>query len=364
MDKHYLIPGLFCNIKTNLQICSKFMRNIILYIVILFLFLFYSCSTEFDVNADWEDITIVYCLLNIEDSIHYVKVNKAFLGEENAYITAQISDSLYYSELTVALEEWQEGANQPYNIIDLVYNDEMDKEPGLFAHVPNILYTTTHELNPVYEYKLNITVPDKDRSVSATTELLDELKVSKPTLYPQEKVSLADTYTAKWESTENARIYELTLRFHYLEVIAGDTSEYFLDYGLPSRTSDKLNGGQKMEIEISGGMFMSFLASNILVDENVRRLAHKKAMDFMFVIGDDDLNTYIEVSQPSTGIVQDKPTFSNINNGIGLFASRFNKTIFGKSLTNNTLDSLAYGASTKYLNFADHFDLYYYINTD
>ena len=40
-------------------------------------------------------------------------------------------------------------------------------------------------------------------------------------------------------------------------------------------------------------------------------------------VGTTDLETYIDVNKPITGIVQERPHFSNINNGIGLFSSRF-----------------------------------------
>jgi hypothetical protein len=33
----------------------------------------------------------------------------------------------------------------------------------------------------------------------------------------------------------------------------------------------------------------------------------------------------MEVNEPFEGIVQERPSFTNINNGIGLFSSRFNK---------------------------------------
>jgi len=340
------------------------MKNIIIYIVIALSVISFSCSTEFDVNGDWEDITIVYGLLNIKDSVHYIKVNKAFLGEQDAAIMAQVSDSLYYQDITVTLEEWEEGADMPHNIIELEYNDEIDKDPGYFANVPNVLYSTTHNLNSQYDYKLVIQIPGKEYTVSATTKLLDTLKVCKPTISPQEKVSLSNTYITEWQSTENARLYEVELHFHYLKVINGDTTEHSLDYELPTRKSNKLDGGEEMWIEISGSMFMSYVASMLEDNDNIRYLADKHAMDFTFTIADDDMNTYIEVMQPSSGIVQEKPSFTNISNGIGLFASRYNKTIYGKGLSNNTLDSLAYGLSTKHLNFADQYDMYYHTNIE
>ena len=56
-------------------------------------------------------------------------------------------------------------------------------------------------------------------------------------------------------------------------------------------------------------------------------------------IGAQDLKTYIDVNQPFSGIVQERPVFSNIDNGVGLFSSRYTyDEIKGIELTNSTLN--------------------------
>lgn len=48
--------------------------------IFLTAFLFFaSCETDFDINADWKDITVVYGALNQNDSIHYIRIQKLFL---------------------------------------------------------------------------------------------------------------------------------------------------------------------------------------------------------------------------------------------------------------------------------------------
>jgi hypothetical protein len=44
-------------------------------------------------------------------------------------------------------------------------------------------------------------------------------------------------------------------------------------------------------------------------------------MGLYLYAGGEDLFTYVEVNQPSIGIVQKKPEFSNIDNGLGIFSS-------------------------------------------
>jgi hypothetical protein len=71
------------------------LRKLIVPIIILLLFT--TCNDDFDVNADWKDITIVYGLLSVNeaDSIHYIRINRAFLNEKTSAIAvAKESDSI------------------------------------------------------------------------------------------------------------------------------------------------------------------------------------------------------------------------------------------------------------------------------
>jgi len=79
------------------------MRKFLIAAVILSV-VFYSCKTDFNVVADWQDISIVYGLLDPTDTAQYIKINKAFLDKNtSALIIAQNPDSLYYQNLDVEL---------------------------------------------------------------------------------------------------------------------------------------------------------------------------------------------------------------------------------------------------------------------
>ena len=74
-------------------------------------------------------------------------------------------------------------------------------------------------------------------------------------------------------------------------------------------------------------------------------------MDLYVVCAADDLTTYINVSQPSTGIVQDKPFFTNVNNGAGIFSSSNVVNRKDMQLSTISLDSLFNGIYTCGLRF-------------
>ena len=64
-----------------------FIMNKLSFVAVLIMALgFVSCETDIDVNAEPTDITIVYGLLNPNDTTHYLKINKAFIGEGSAFV--------------------------------------------------------------------------------------------------------------------------------------------------------------------------------------------------------------------------------------------------------------------------------------
>ena len=90
-----------------------------------------------------------------------------------------------------------------------------------------------------------------------------------------------------------------------------------------------------MTTKIKGNLFFDFLSSN-LSNNTTKQFLN---LDLVMTIGTDDLKTYINVNKPFSGIVQERPAFSNIDNGIGLFSSRYTyDQINGIELNNSTLN--------------------------
>ncbi|MBI5219313.1 MAG: hypothetical protein HY958_10325 [Bacteroidia bacterium] len=331
------------------------MRKIIIFILILFSAVIYSCKTDFKVNSEWKDITLVYGLLNQRDTAHYIKINKIFLGDRSAYEMAMISDSVNYSNAIVTLEEWKN--NISTRIINFYKTtNEIIKDSGIFATDSNILYKSKATLNGESLYKLKILIGNK--LIASQTNLIDSIYIQQPTTTTEQTVSFenyASPYKTKWTSAINGKIYELTLRFHYLEankqtgvIITHDS----IDWALPAVRSAGIEGSETMTLDIGCENFYRFIGGKLFPpDANVIRYVEKKSLDFIFTVGGDELNTYIEVSRPTEGLTMDKPAYTNIENGIGIFSCRYNQGIFGKRISEKTIDSLASGSFTKALGF-------------
>jgi hypothetical protein len=78
-------------------------------------------------------------------------------------------------------------------------------------------------------------------------------------------------------------------------------------------------------------------------------------------MGNSDLRSYIDVNSPATGVVQERPIYSNVSNGIGLFASRSTRILKNLPLlpvspvppNPGTQEALILGAYTAGLRFCD-----------
>lgn len=322
---------------------------------------FISCRNDLVVMAPYKDIPVVYCILNPKDSMHYLRLEKSFLGADNAYEMAQVTDSIYYKDAIVTLERWADGAMKEQLL--MVRKQNPARDSGIFTHDPNYLYQSSSVVKGNSEYKLKINIPSTGAEITATTHTVNDFKVVKPEAFKRNlPFSSYDNYQAvEWISAPYTRIYNLIIRFHYLEVQNQDTAHLTADWNIGHYVSQYGNGGELMKAEILQRNFYKWLGNKLdKPPTSIHRLADKKAIDFIFVVGGEELYTYMEIYKEDTGILKEKPVFTNIINGIGLFASRFQQTVAGKSLSEHSIDSLAYGIYTKGLRFADSQNDYYF----
>ncbi len=311
--------------------------------------LFWSCSTELDLLDDWKETTIVYGLLDQSKPKQYIRIQKAFLGPDNALAMAQNYDSAYYvNQMNVRIEELQNGnVVNTYTLNpDSVYN----KQPGDFSSPFQVLYSmNTPVMNTTRTYRLVISNPSTGNTVSSTAMLINDFNISRPTGPSIGIIKLTPTTVVKveWNGTANARIYEVGMRFFYTEFYTnGDSAqlqapEWLVERVIPA--SNDLTTVKSIDMDPNG--FHRFLSQNITTGSNV--LARRaRYVEFVIYAGGEELKTYIDVNGPSNSVVQEKPIYTNIENGVGLFSARYSKAKTNLTLSPQSLDTLAGGQFT------------------
>lgn len=316
--------------------------------VILLLFTFLSCKNKFDTNAPWHDITVVYAIINTDDSVHYVRVYKGYTGYSNALTSAQNPDSIYYTAANVKLEVLKN------NTIDKVLNfsetTDLIQDTGVFANKPNRLFYANGNLSKEASYKLTVTIPQLNKTVWAETFAILNIASFWPNTNSSGKpiFSYNRNEYIRWQAPINAKLFELKIRFNYREVINNDTTNTYIDWTQTPVNCVHPNANEEVIVTLKPNSFYYYLSNNIAVKPGVTRLAGK--VDYLFTIADTNFSNYLE-RYNLVNSYNDIPPYSNINNGMGLLALRIKQVFANYELCKESIDSLCFGQFTSKLNF-------------
>ena len=143
--------------------------------------------------------------------------------------------------------------------------------------------------------------------------------------------------SVEWSHSKNAEMYQLTMIVNYTEYGISDTVVKSIQKDFPLIDHD---GSDEYLQQISGEGFFNFIAYNINRSNTVNRRIND--IDFSLSAGGGDLQTYMNLNIPPTGVVQERPIYSEITNGYGLFSCRINKLQENVSITNTTKEALYY----------------------
>lgn len=333
------------------------MKNKIYSLLFVSIALLSACSTKLDVTGSYKETMVVYGLLDQSQPKQYIKINKAFLGEGNAFTYAKIKDSTQYvNALTVKLKRLSD--NTEYT---LTPDNSIQKSPGTFygPDQTNAIYsfnsTGPAALTAASNYELTIKNSETGTQVSSQTSLITDVNFNSPSpVVPAFGFLFANNdnyeYQVRWTSGLNARLYQVVIRLNYIDSLASGNVTQSLDWVFPELTTQSLAGGEDMKNDFVGQNFMRFIGNQL---HDYTGLLARRALkvDLILIAGGDELSTFIDVNKPSTSIVQQKPIYTNITNGLGVFSSRYNKPPLSKFLAKTTWDSLACGRYTNSLKF-------------
>lgn len=325
---------------------------------------FSSCETDFQLHADEKEVMIVYAILDQMQDQQYVRINKAFLTEGNALLQAVDADNYNPDNLEVIMYKTKEtswgvntGINADtvihegvvYETLDTIHLDTtiIDKESGLFSD-NNLIYTFYQSDMSIYEtnsedpktYIIRIYNKNTGNLVSSSTQII----AISTQFFVAPAIGSVNTGTAKvgfynltdgyatssfrWKHSNNAvgnngkTNYEFTLFFHYTETKNSVTTDKTISKIFSVDESYKVEN-DVVDIGIEGEQFFSFLEDNIKEEPDVSSRSIGR-VDFMVTAGDRELDIFMSLNEVSLSVNQERPSYTNINNGLGVFASRLN----------------------------------------
>ena len=287
------------------------MKKILLALILISgLHLLNSCTTDFDLYAEYKNISVVYSLLDISDDTSWIKITKAYTGPGNALLIAQIPDSSNYSyKLNVKLTGVKNGVELAPIVFDTLTLH--NKRPGdsTFYFPDQIVYYANTSLDEGAKYTLSIN--NKGDVITSETTLVGSFVISRPNRF----ISFTNDSKIEYDLAKNGKRYESFLIFNYKELAPGSDTAYkqmpwFI--GMDNNNSGKQS--------YSGDSFYSKLDSDLEDIPGVKRWAGK--VNVIVSCGSDILNSYIEINEADNSLLTEVPLFTNIEGGTGILASR------------------------------------------
>ena len=291
-----------------------------------------SCSVEFSPNAQWKEIPVVYCLLDQDDADSWVRVEKCYLTEGDIYSPAQISDSINYPEgsIIVAILAYDNSGRQ-VDSIPFTYTTA-DRDSGDFAYANQPLYhaNTAGRLRDDWRYRLVVRHTADGKLIAASADSIPLIKqissavVNKPsytvnpvtgTAYGQFAFYGANnTCRIEWDTLQYGRLYQPIVRLYY--AVHGDTT--YIDLKAPSATSR--NTAPTLSVDYPRYAFLNDIKTMLQGDTATKK--YLKMVDIYLTVASEDYNAYRASLQAGASITQGREPYTNIDGGLGIFASR------------------------------------------
>ncbi|MCH2224000.1 MAG: hypothetical protein MK066_04460 [Crocinitomicaceae bacterium] len=289
-----------------------------------------SCNEKIDLSGNFKETAVVYGLLDQFESVHMIKVNRAFIGPGDALQFATIPDSNYFENVVATVEEWLSGSIQrTWTLGDTTI---INKDPnGIFyAPTQDLKFFKTdasNPLNPNAIYRLKLDINNGEFQVTAETGIVDGLTMNvSSTNAPFKFVENPGEYKpgAIQVGTGNSYQVNTTIEMHYNERIGSSYTPKSFSWNVGEV---EVNPGESKQFALNGQTFYDLVnqscsTSDPLVD---RRLFDRLTITVTGAA--EEFYNYILVNQPSSALAQSKPTYTNLTATgdhpvVGIFSSR------------------------------------------
>jgi hypothetical protein len=315
------------------------------------LFTLTNCSNDFEVIEEQKEIPVVYCLLDPDQPVQILRLEKAFASQTvSANELAKNSESFYYKNAVVKMIRTSKSGTKTFTLKEVngATINLPRVEGGFFATNPNKVYTiNTSEmaLEPGDVVKLEISTGEGSTITSQTT-IIAKVNSSFPRVNLPISFSDMQNDIFRWNnlSAFAGVSHTVALDFNYTETEGGNAAKKTIRWNIASNVDQE-------SVIIGKGSFYSILAGNMQKSNNIKRFY--SSIDYYIYSADKNLNDFLKVATANTGITGsgEVPTYSNLSKGLGVFASRAVLALKGLDLSVSSKNILKENVLTKDLNF-------------
>jgi len=317
----------------------------------------FSCNEKVDLIGDYKETAVVYGLLDHADSLHYIKITRAFIGPGSAVDIAQIEDSSYFQQVEARVTEVVGGTITRTWLLDDTIVTNKDINGAFYAPEQKVYYFKTlptgpnevqqtsanplmSSLNKDATYKLNIKIDNGKFEVNGETELVRGLTspsntqnftfkfANNPGEYLSQGVAAVNTFG-------NSFVVNAAVDVYFNEYIGVNKSTKSFQWKLGETN---IIPGESRTFTAYGETFYTLMKKAVTPDPAITRRTFE-GVQFTITGGSEALYNYMVVNAPSSSLSQSKPTYTNltVTNGkgvVGIFSSRQTLRFYRSFFTN------------------------------
>lgn len=336
-----------------------------------------ACSTDVEVNAPYRERAAIYALLNSEDTVHYIRIQRTFLTieEPDAYKAAQVKDCVYYTEDDILDGRLylREGMGARILLGRLERVDSAAKIAGVFYGPDQLVYRFRGRIIPedsaglarllltnpkaLEQRRVRLEVSNRKTGYQASAECpivypIFNLSSEQPPVrnyWLRLPVRIGNTRMFPARSPEvsfgsnlNGIVFKIIVYIPFVEknIATGERDTLEVPWTFINNQFDFNTDGRTISQAYKSPGEESALYDHLLTSidtTNIHVTRYFLPLKIHIAAADSGFAQYVLAGSQYSVITQTKPLVTNIENGLGLLACRNEKEFQA------TLDSAAYG---------------------
>lgn len=324
---------------------------LVLTAAVLVVFGFNSCNEDIEVTASFTETAVIYGLLDQSESVHMIKITRAFIGPGNSLEISQIADSNYFQNLSATVTERLSNGStgRTWTLYDTIITSK--DTDGVFYAPEQRVYAfrsgtidnsdaPTQQVlldDATYDLRVVINAGEFDEfEVTGSTGIVSGISTTTDNPNYQFKFATNAVTTGEYVpalisvSHGNSAVVNTSLVVDYVDYVGADSTLQSFNWTIGE---SEVGSGSNTNFSAAGQSFYELINSNCATGDPAVTRRNLQGLTVKVVGGSTDLYNYILVNEPSSSIAQTKPTFTNLTATnehpvLGLFASRYTYSVY------------------------------------
>lgn len=308
-----------------------------------------GCETDVDLMAPYKSTPVIIGILDYTTDTQFVRINRTFLGPDDANIYAQIKDSVEYNPAEVEAVLIKRRNGIAVDSIALEYMTKPWRDPGFFYNQDVGFYYTAQplftepEISDIQKGPLagtpvlmtyDIRVEARGKVYTATTDFpdLSPSSIILPFYNPvpvrvemyREVSSTYNNVTFLYKTgSETARYLGVyRLNFDYVLTDGTEVKNQYIDYKLGGNDNANGTSGKESNFTFNAAGWYDFVGIKIKAIPNIKQVRIRD-LEFRLTGSNKTLTTYMKAANPVSEFTPVINTVTNFDNdAIGVLGSR------------------------------------------